>query len=162
MQVVTPPDAPAPDDQPGVLSGLSRTRPQRRSAKRPDAATPAAKPPAATAKPASGPKAKTAGKAPAKPRTKVATKPKASTAAKPKAAPKPGAAPARRVEPVMARPESAAPKAAAEEPRKPEQGQVGGVELVAQAIQAAGEVAQLGVNVGRQVAKGVLSRLPRP
>jgi hypothetical protein len=38
----------------------------------------------------------------------------------------------------------------------------GGTDLLGQAVHAAGEVANLGIGISRQVAKGILSRLPKP
>jgi hypothetical protein len=38
----------------------------------------------------------------------------------------------------------------------------GGTEIVTTAVRAVGELAQLGVAVGGQAVKGVLSKLPRP
>ena len=126
------PEEPTPD----VLTSLPRTRPQRRSAKR-DAVR---KPPAKKAAAKAAKKAAPAKKAPAKPR---------------KAAPKATAAP---------RPKVAAqqiPPAGYAAPRQDESGAPSGVELVGTAIQAAGELAQIGAAVGKQALKGVLGRLGR-
>lgn len=148
---MNPSDTPPSGDDPGVLSGLSRTRPQRRSNKRPgrqtttpDAAAPAEQQaPAAAAPRASRKKTSTtstkrpsAGKRPAKAATMTAPDPPAVEVGR------------------VAQPRAGHPAAA--------QQHTAGVDLVGQAIQAAGEVAQLGVGIGRQVAKGILSRLPKP
>jgi hypothetical protein len=125
----------APDDpQPDVLSSLPRTRPQRRSAKRDAAAKPAAK--------------STSGngaKAPAKPKARAAAKPKAKATAAPRAKAKPRA--------------ERIPPAGFEAPRdKQERPLPGGVELIGTAIQAAGELAQIGIAVGKQALGSVLER----
>ena len=130
-------DEPKPD----VLSSLPRTRPQRRSAKR-DAPAPAAKAKAKAAprKASNGakagapkPRAKTAA---AKPRAKVGAAPRTKAAAAPKIPPA----------------GFAAPRDTGDRPVP------SGVELVGTAIQAAGELAQIGVAVGRQALAGVLRR----
>lgn len=120
------------DQTPDVLTSLPKTRPQRRSAKRDSArGNGAAKPKSAAA---AKPKAGT-------PKAPAATKP-AST--KPKAAPKPKL-----------------PPAGFEAPRDESRGTPSGAELVGTAIQAAGELVQIGAAVGKQTLKGVLGRLGR-
>ena len=122
----------APDEsKPEVLSSLPRTRPQRRSPKR-DAA-----PKRAAAKPAP-PKAKAKATATAKAAPRKA-KPRVKAAA-PAGIPPAGFAPPPDTE---GRP---APS---------------GVELVGTAIQAAGELAQIGLAVGGQALKSALGRLGR-
>ena len=119
----------AEDQTPDVLTSLPRTRPQRRSAKRdaPKKATAAAKPAAAAKRPA--PK-------------RAAAKPKAT---KPKAAPKAKAQAAAKI-----------PPAGYATPPKDEGGTPSGVELVGTAIQAAGELAQIGAAIGKQALKSAL------
>jgi hypothetical protein len=123
-------------DKPGgeVLSSLPSTRPQRRSARR------------------DGAKAKKAA-----PRAKAT---KASARAKPRSAARSKAGAAKR-KPAAVRP-SAATKAAgkppADRPAEPPQG----VELVGTALQAAGELAQLGLELGTRALAGAVRRLPRP
>ncbi|MFL5845032.1 MAG: hypothetical protein ACJ762_10090 [Solirubrobacteraceae bacterium] len=122
----------APDDEkPDVLSSLPRTRPQRRSAKR--AAPGAAAPAKAAAKPA----AKPAAKKPA-PRKRAPAKPRIEAVAP--SIPPAGFAP----------PEDTQDRPAPS-----------GVELVGTAIQAAGELAQIGAAVGKQALRGALGRLGR-
>jgi hypothetical protein len=125
------PDEPPPD----VLSSLPRTRPQRRSAKR-DAAK------AAPRKPATAKKAQpTTAKGKPAPKAARARKP-AGTGASGRAAPMPAA--------------GFAP------PRDPDARPApSGVELVGTAIQAAGELAQIGLAVGGQALKSALGRLGR-
>ena len=130
----------APDDStPEVLTSLPRTRPQRRSAKRD----------AVKAKPA-------AKKAPAKPRA-TAAKPKA---AKPAAKAKPRAA---RKPPVREAPPRGLPAAGFAPPK--DDGATrpapGAVELVGTAIQAAGELVQIGAAIGGQALKSALGRIGR-
>jgi len=168
-------DAPEGD----VLSALPRTRPQRRSARR--ATPPKAEPAAAAEVPAAGgavakpataagdaaarPRAKRAApaakagpraatdKGPAKPRTKSA-KPRA-TGAKPRAAarPKPAPAPAPEVPPAGYATGSGG---------RDDGGRPGTGELVTTALQAVGEIAQLGAAVGQQAVRSALRRIPRP
>jgi hypothetical protein len=121
------------DEKPDVLSSLPRTRPQRRSAKRDAPRKPAA---AATAakkpRPAAKKAAPAAKRAPAKPRPKI-------EAAAPKIPPA-GFAPPR------------------DQQQRPAPT---GVELVGTAIQAAGELVQIGTAIGGQALKSALSRLGR-
>jgi hypothetical protein len=121
----------------GVLSGLPRARPQRRSERRPTSA------PAAPA---------------SKPRPKAASgRPKAvrATASKAKVA--------RPVAPRLkqpAQPSGVPPQPTPDaEKRRPAQGPEG---VVVAAVQAAEEVARLGAAVGGQLVKGALRRIPRP
>ena len=127
-------DEPKPD----VLSSLPRTRPQRRSAKR-DA------PVKAKAAPR---KASNGTKAAAKPRATSAAKPRAKAAAKPRAAAAKGTA---KIPPAGFAP----PRDTGERPVP------SGAELVGTAIQAAGELAQIGIAVGGQALKSALGRLGR-
>jgi hypothetical protein len=106
---------------PGVLGGLPRHRPQRRSRRRTSA--PIAPPPP--------------------PRTKA-------TRARPK--PPPLAQPAQ--------PEGAPPTPAGDRPRVAPEAESHGV--LAAAVQAAGELGQLGLTLGRHVVGNALSRVPRP
>ena len=112
-------DASPPDD---VLSGLPRTRPQHRSAKRAAARTKAA----AKAKPAA-----------------------VAGVSRPKPKPKAVVAPA---------PEQSTPRPVYTPPPRADDHGPSGAELAATAVQAAGELVELG---GR-VLKGVLRRLPKP
>ena len=136
-----------------VFGSLPNTRPQRRSAKRDRA----------------GAKAKAAAPAPAKAK---------ATAAKPKSA-KAGATPGRRRSrsrrtTAKARPAAAAardrcaprasqiPPAGYATPRADDDGVPRGAHLVTTAVQAAGELAQIGLAAGGRAVKSALGRLPRP
>ena len=122
----------AEDDAPDVLSSLPRTRPQRRSAKRDAPKKPVArKAPAKKAAPAKR-TAPAARKAPAKPRPKVA-----------------------------AAPPNLPPAGFAPPPDEQHRPAPSGVELVGTAIQAAGELVQIGTAIGGQALKSALSRLGR-
>jgi hypothetical protein len=126
----------APDDPtpaPDVLSSLPRTRPQRRSAKRD-----------APGKAATATKPRTA---PRKPAARRAT-----------AAPKKAAAP-RRTTPKTA--SAHLPPAGFAPPRGDDGHAPSGTELVGTAIQAAGELAQIGLAVGGQALRSALGRLGR-
>ena len=112
-----------------VLSSLPRTRPERRSGKR------APRPPART------PAGATAAKNVAKPRQT-----KSGATAKAEAGPEAKAVPPRSIPPAgYAVPNSSSPVNA------------GGTELIGTAIQAVGELA----NLGSKALRGALSRLPR-
>jgi hypothetical protein len=117
------------EPEPGVIGSLPRSRPHRRSDKRPAPA--GAKP------------------APTKPKPKPATaKPKA-TAAKPKAAgAKPRAA--------GAKPKPAAPKPVPPAPHDPSPGPL------ETAVQAAAELAEIGLHAGARALRRAVARLPRP
>jgi len=117
-----------------VLSSLPRSRPERRSTKRDGAG-------------ASKPKAK-----PATPPT-----PKPAAASTPKAKPKVGQA---------TRPSAATRRARAETaktpPPKAEQVAPADRDIVTTAVQAAGELARIGLTVGTQIVREATRRLPRP
>jgi hypothetical protein len=142
---------PTSGDDPGrgdVLSSLPATRPQRASAWRSASARSgrAAKPPDAGG-----------GRAAARP-------PHAADRRAPRAGPRAAAgrqASARR--PAAVRPSAATSRARTgiapgrDQSRAPQ-----GVELVETAVQAAGELAQIGFTLGARALRGALSRLPRP
>ena len=140
---MTEPDRPT---QPGedVLSSLPPARPQRRSSKRgePDQAAragpPTGRPPTARSSPARKP-----------------------AAAKSTPPPTPAAKAAK---PAGVRPSAATHKArgAPEPPPLETRPPANGMELAGTAVQAAGELAQLGLSVGARVLRKVASRVPRP
>jgi hypothetical protein len=115
-----------------VLKSLPARRPQRRSARR-DGAKTARKPAPANAA--------------AKPRAKAAP-----TARK--------SAPSAR-KPAGVRPSAATRNASSTPSKRPAQPPEG-LELVGTAIQAAGELAQLGLTLGTKALRGAVSRIPRP
>jgi len=140
-----------PDSDREVLTSLPRSRPVRRSAKRADR-------PAADG--AAGPSAKPV--APRKPRTaKAAAKPAdgqpAQRAARPRASAKPPvgerAAPPRKIP---------AAGYAAPDQRAADTAGSPAAELISTTIQAATELAQIGMTVGRQTLQSMLDRLPKP
>lgn len=132
------PDEPDRD----VLKSLPRTRPQRRSTKRDAAAkkpSTASKPKAANAtkaKPAAKPRAKARPAAP----TPIASKRKRSQT-RPRRMPPAGFTPPRDTR---------------------DQAPPSGAELVGTAIQAAAELAQIGLAVGGHALRSALGRLPKP
>jgi hypothetical protein len=75
-------------------------------------------------------------------------------AAKPKAKPKPRAKPA-------PPPAAEVPAAGYATPRA-DDGVPGGAHLIATAVQAAGELAQIGISAGGRALKSAIQRLPRP
>lgn len=141
-----------------VLGSLPRTRPARRSAKRDagagrkaaaaEAATPKAR--QAPARPA--PAAKAAAPAAARPR---------AAAKRTAAVPPPKSAAPKRQKPLRAAPPPPPPPAGWAAPAD-EASPLSAPELVTSAIQAVGELAQIGATFGLQAARHALSRLPRP
>ncbi len=131
-----------------VFGSLPSSRPERRSTKRAPRTTAAD----ATAAPKATAKPKTA----AKPKPKA--KAKAKTAAKPRAAaakarPKPKAA--------APPPRSTVPPAGYATPRSDEEPSGRG-DLIGTAVQAAGELTQIGLAAGSRAISSALKRLPRP
>jgi hypothetical protein len=105
----------------------------------------------------------------AKPKAAAKPKPKAAAKPKPKVAATPAPAPARphRPRPVRAGAPALAEsteraRSEASEPREPGSSPPTGTELVTTAIQAAGELAQIGLTVGGQVLKRAVKKLPKP
>jgi hypothetical protein len=118
----------------GVLAGLPASRPQRRSRRRNDVA----------------------GAPPATPRATSAKRTPAPSAA----TPEPRAGSPRRLS-APAQPRNTPPQP--RPPRRPPEPEpVAGGGLVGTAVQAAGEIAQMGLTAGRQIVRGALSRLPKP
>ena len=141
---------PAKADADSVLASLPTTRPNRMGARHRDDATATVSSPAAKAKPRP-----TAKKDKAK-----AVKAKAKLAATPIAE---GAAP--RPKPVRSASENLADpakKAAKKRPAAEPEGGPSGTELVSTVVQAAGELAQVGLSIGGQVLKRAVDRLPKP
>jgi hypothetical protein len=157
-----------------VLSNLPRSRPHRRSAKRGGVtatktkaaqASEAGESAAGAAKPADGPKAaRKPAAAKAKPKTTTAAEAAAKQPA-PNAAPRAagaGAGPrAQRLRKPPPPPSPLPPKAGKTAPPKGES-QTSGTELIGTVVQAAGELAQVGLTIGGQVLKRAVSRLPKP
>jgi hypothetical protein len=115
-----------------VLKSLPARRPQRRSAHR-GGTKPAARKSASRKKPA-------------------ATAKKSATAAR---------RPAAGRRPAGVRPSDATRAASSTPGQRPAQSPEG-IELVGTAIQAAGELAQLGLTLGTKALRGAVARLPRP
>lgn len=132
-----------------VFGSLPNARPQRRSARR-DRSTAKAKP--AAAGPAD-PAATRAAEPAAKP--KPAARAKAATSAKPKPAARAKTTPPRATAAQI-------PPAGYATPRTDDDGVPRGADLVTTAVQAAGELAQIGLAAGGRALKSALERLPRP
>ncbi|HEX4363900.1 MAG TPA: hypothetical protein VHZ75_05065 [Solirubrobacteraceae bacterium] len=158
-----------------VLTSLPRSRPVRRSSKRPDRAVPENDATAA-AKPApQAPKATTPGgaKTPG-PRARAARAKAAAAQAGPAAPAQAGAAQAGAAQtapaavgdgtpPRVAPPRKIPPAGyAAPEPRSDERSPSPAADLIGTTLQAAGELAQIGVSLGRQTLQSLLERLPKP
>jgi len=138
-----------------VLTSLPRTRPVRRSAKRGDRDDASNGTASATARRASAARPKTATKATnakARPAGTAAAKPKPARRPKPKAAEQPRTAPRRKVPPAG----YAAPSSRGDD------GGAGTADLLSTTIQAAAELAQIGLTVGRQTLQSMIDRLPKP
>jgi hypothetical protein len=143
----------------GVLASLPSTRPQRIGGRRRGAAKPvAAKAPAkrkpAAAKRSSG-AARSGGARSATGKVKARPKPKAvpittATAKKPR--------PVRSGASGLTEPAQKSATKRAPASRKPPSG----TELVTTVVQAAGELAQVGLSIGGQVLKRAVERLPKP
>jgi hypothetical protein len=129
-----------------VLSSLPRSRPQRRSAKREGAN--AGKPKAAPGRPA---KPKAPAPSAGKPKPRPASKAEPRPQAKPKVsgATRPSAA-TRRAREETVKPPAAEPVAPADR------------DLIATTVQAAGELARIGLTVGSQIVREAARRLPKP
>jgi hypothetical protein len=149
-----PPSKGAKATEEGVLGSLPSTRPARMSRRRETPAgtaaetpKPAKATPAKQARPArpSSPKP-TASRKPATPRAARPSSPKPEAASGPRAvrAGSPSLEPPKRR---RAQPESSPPK---------------GAELVTTAVQAAGELAQIGFTIGGQMVKRAVKKLPKP
>ncbi|HYH89393.1 MAG TPA: hypothetical protein VEX67_09175 [Solirubrobacteraceae bacterium] len=153
------------DDQ-SVLGSLPATRSTRIGGERGERPT-RAKPKTANGKASAKPK-KTAAKARAAAKPKTAAKPRAVAA--PKAAPKaaatakPAPSAAAKPRPVRAGAPSLAESTRRARAAEPERGSSppSGTELVTTAIQAAGELAQIGLAVGGQVLKRTIGKIPKP
>jgi hypothetical protein len=140
------------DSPPGgdrdVFSGLPNARPQRRSAKR-DRARGAAKP-AGAAESAQTGEGKAASRAAGKSATKAKAKPSRGPAAGGKPRAKAAAAPT----------SSPVPPAGYATPTDDDRPH--GTDLVGTAVQAVGELAQIGVAAGGRALRSAIQRLPRP
>ena len=129
-----------------MLTSLPRTRPVRRSAKRGDRDDASNGTASATARRASAARPKKATSAKARPAASAAAKPK------PKAAGQPRTAPRRKVPPAG----YAAPSS------RRDDGGAGTADLLSTTIQAAAELAQIGLTVARQTLQSMIDRLPKP
>jgi hypothetical protein len=144
-----------PDSDREVLTSLPRTRPVRRSAKRAERPSTAAKPTRPTSNPAAADGTKTrkpAAKARAAPRPK-ATAGTASGDGARATAQRTRSAPRKAVPPAG----YASPESSCDDARRPAP-----ADLLGTAVQAAGELAQIGFAVGRQALQSMLDRLPKP
>jgi hypothetical protein len=149
-------------DEKGVLAALPSTRPERIGTRRAAAAgssTPAKKPSAKTKKASTARATATRRKA-AAPRTfepTPAAESAAGVAAPPQPEPRPRAV--REGAPGMG---TTSPDRERGEAGSPESGRPSGVELVTTAVQAAGELTQIGLTIGGRIVKRALDRLPKP
>ena len=152
--------------EPSVLGNLRATRPTRIGGERRSGG-----PGARTATATKTPDAKPAAAKPAATKTSVKkAKPSAGKASKRKATAKPQAvrsavkrspkkAPAAATQPNAAAAQRPAPPPP---PPRRSDGRPSGTEIVTTAVQAAGELAQIGITVGGQILKRAADRIPRP
>jgi hypothetical protein len=166
-----------------VFGSLPNARPQRRSARRDRSAAKAKAAATGPAEAAAQPKPAARAKAATSAKPKPAARAKAATSAKPKAAarakpaaraaaatPATPAARAARAGQAKSAVKATPPRAAAPEippagyatPRTDDDGIPRGADLVTTAVQAAGELAQIGLAAGGRALKSALERLPRP
>jgi hypothetical protein len=138
--------------QPGVLGSLPRTRPHRRSDKRRDAPVPVVAPEPAV----SAAKAKRAAASP----KRAAAKPRTAAAKAKRAAAKPRAAAAKPKRAAAAQPAATpdAPRTPRREPPPP----AATPGMLQTAVQAAAELAEIGLQASARTLRRTLSRLPRP
>jgi outer membrane biosynthesis protein TonB len=138
------------DEQPSeVLGSLPRTRPHRRSDKREVRQAEAGDTPKTEAEPTKKPTPK---------RPPVTTKPAAASA--PRAAPKRQPRPAKPTTPRLRQPAQPEGTPATPSPRRPVPAR--GTDIVGTAVQAAAELAEIGLSLTARAVKGAVSRLPRP
>jgi hypothetical protein len=151
------------EEEPSVLGALPHSRPHRRSAKRETrsvstegvATTPAAAGTAAAGTAAKRTAAGTAAKRTAAKRTAAAGTATREPATKRTPAQRPAAAASAAAEPTTAA-EPAPPLGQSEEPG------MGAAELVTTVVQAAAELAEIGLTAGARALRIAVSRLPRP
>lgn len=146
--------SPADHDR-DVLTSLPNARPTRRSAKRAPRAEAAGE--EAPKKPATP--RKTAPRKAARAAQTAAAKPKAAAAPRPKAA-APAAAKAKAAETPKQR--ATVPPAGWASPREERAHDGSTGDLIGTAVQAVGELAQIGLTYGGQALRQALSRLPKP
>ena len=155
-----PSDSEANGTDRDVLTSLPRTRPARRSAKRDRPARAGAGASAASGSSPATPKAapSRAKAKPASPRAKSPTTARSRTAAtaKPRAAARPTPAPAKAASASAVPPAGYATEAPAHR-HGPDP-----FAVVTTAVQAAGEIAQIGATLWGQAMRSAISRLPRP
>jgi len=135
------------DADKSVMGNLPSTRPARIGGRREASNGGSAKP-----KPAAARKAK--------PKAAATAKPKAAATAKPTETAKPAANKPRAVRSGSPALKAAKGKTAPRKPPPPAKPPKG-TELVTTAVQAAGELAQIGLTLGAQVAKRAVRRLPK-
>jgi len=142
-------------DEPGVLGNLPSTRPSRMSRRaRPDARAARAATVAPAPAPAPAKKARPTAARATKPAKPVTAKPATVTPAAPR---KPRAV--RQASPALEVPAARAHEKREDAVERPAQS---GTQLAGTVVQAAGELASIGLTIGGQILKRVSGRLPRP
>lgn len=149
--------SPQPDR--GVMGSLPRSRPHRRSDKRPQAVEPTATgsdTAAGVKRPAPAKRAESAA-----PKARAAAKPAAKrTTTKPKAA-APGASHPAASRPAASRPAASRPAASQQAPSRPAADAQKSPGALETAVQAVAELTEIGLHAGARALRGTLSRLSR-
>lgn len=128
-----------------VMSSLPRTRPQRPSRRR-----------------ESGRAGDTRAKAKPTPRAAAKAAPTKASRARAKPSAKASRAASARPKPQGVRPSAATQAAGSKPPPKRPPSPPSGTDLVGTAVQAAGELAQLGLTLGTRALRDAVKRIPRP
>jgi hypothetical protein len=139
-----------------VFGGLPRTRPHRRSDKRSAAVSSSPESPETESPETESPETESAA-AKAEPKAKPAAKAKAKPAAAPKTKP---ATTRRPRSETLRQPAQPAGTPTVARARKP--APASGVELLGTAVQAAAELAEIGLSAGARALRNAIGRLPRP
>lgn len=177
----------ADQHQSDVLGGLPRTRPQRRSTKRPARASSAASLPASPAEPSQAPRRQAKATSPTPPSRRQAkaaspTQRQAKASAAPAGQRRTGTQPTP-LSKAQSRPRSAAgvskpgvrskaradrlaqppqPRGIPSQPRSPVPSRTERPEILGTVVQAAAELTEIGLSLGAQVLRRAVARLPRP
>jgi hypothetical protein len=144
--------------QSDVLGALPRTRPHRRSAKRPQrTAETTAKPrtPGPATRPSRNPAASQPGRAKAKPRAAASSRSGSRPVAGARSAPRTRSKADRLRQPPQ-------PRGIPRQPRSPVPPTPERPEILGTVVQAAAELTEIGLSLGAQLLRRAVARLPRP
>lgn len=152
-----------PDQRPSdVLGALPRTRPHRRSAKRPGRPTETAGKPQAAAR-STGPAATQSRKAAASPASRAPGKPRAAAGSRSGPRAVTGSRSATRTKSKADRlRQPPQPRGIPSQPRRPVPSTHQPPEILGTFVQAAAELTEIGLSLGAQILRRAVARLPRP